>query len=48
MFEYAGSKVTFLQRTDFAGLHLDNTLKDGEWRYLTEEETEILKKAVNS
>lgn len=44
MFEYAGSTVTFLQRTEFGGLSLDHALGSGQWRYLSETEIETLKK----
>lgn len=43
MFEYADSKVIFLERLSFGGVALDTRLKRGEWRMLTEQEEKILK-----
>ena len=41
----AGQKeVLYLKRLYFAGLTLDESLSEGEWRELTDEEIEILKK----
>ena len=37
-----GNKVTFLERIKFAHLELDSSLSRGEWRMLTEAETESL------
>ena len=37
-----GSSVVFLERIEFAGIPLDRTLARGEWRYLTESETNSL------
>jgi 16S rRNA pseudouridine516 synthase len=37
------NKITYLERISFGPLSLDNSLARGEWRYLTEEETEALK-----
>ncbi len=42
MLESVGNKVTYLERVEFATIPLDTTLKRGEWRYLTNEEIEIL------
>lgn len=42
MVEAVGSKVTFLERISFGGIALDRTLKRGEWRHLTPEETKLL------
>lgn len=42
MFEQVGSKITRLKRIKFAEIDLDDSLKDGEWRHLTDEEVEIL------
>ena len=40
----AGEKeVTYLKRLTFGGIELDESLKEGEWRYLTEEELAILR-----
>ena len=36
-------EVTALNRTEFAGLELDEGLAEGEWRLLTSEEINILK-----
>lgn len=43
MFESRGKKVTFLKRIKFAGLPLDETLEEGEYRELTEEELAKIK-----
>ncbi|MBQ9115386.1 MAG: rRNA pseudouridine synthase [Clostridia bacterium] len=45
MFERAGSEVVFLKRESFGGIPLDGSLQPGEWRYLTDEEQERLRKA---
>ena len=46
MFQYAGSEVETLIRTDFAFLNL-NGLDTGEYRHLTEEEIIKLKKLTD-
>ena len=38
MFEAFGLKVTYLKRLSMGSLTLDETLEEGQWRYLTEEE----------
>lgn len=43
MFEYVNCKVTYLKRTSFAGLALDENLKLGSVRKLTKEELDTLK-----
>ncbi len=43
MFEYANSKVIFLERLSFGGVQLDDRLQRGEWRMLTEDEENTLK-----
>ena len=43
MLEAVCNKVTYLERIEFAGIPLDNTLSRGEWRELTKAEEEILK-----
>ena len=47
MFERLGNKITSLNRDAFAGIELDPALAPGEWRELTEEETETLLSAAN-
>ena len=42
IFEYLGYKVTKLDRTYFAGLTKKN-LKRGDWRFLTEQEVNMLR-----
>lgn len=42
MMEAVGSSVTYLKRISFGGIELDGTLNEGDFRYLTEEEIEIL------
>ena len=44
MFEAVGKKVTYLQRIEFGGLTLDDDLEEGEYRELTEEELQLLKR----
>ena len=46
MFQYAGSEVETLIRTDFAFLNL-NGLDTGEYRHLTEEEITKLKELTD-
>ena len=46
MFERADSEVVFLKRLSFGGVLLDKTLAPGEWRYLTEEEEQTLRRAA--
>lgn len=43
MFAAVGSEVLFLKRLSFGSLGLDNTLKPGEYRSLTEIEVNLLK-----
>ena len=43
MFEYVNCRVTYLKRTSFAGLTLDENLKLGSVRKLTKEELDVLK-----
>lgn len=43
MFEAVGKKVLYLKRLTFGPLVLDETLRPGEYRYLTEEEIRDLK-----
>ena len=38
------NKITYLERISFGPLELDNSLARGEWRYLTEEEINSLRK----
>lgn len=40
------NRVTYLERISFAGIPLDPSLSRGEWRYLTDEEIEMLRKAT--
>lgn len=47
MFFSVGSQITSLSRVTFAGLPLDGSLSEGEWRYLTEDEENRLKIAGN-
>ena len=46
MVEAAGGKVTYLKRITFGTLSLDDSLEKGNYRKLTEEELDILKKQV--
>ena len=43
MVEAVGCNVTFLKRISFGNLVLDESLKEGKWRHLTNEEIESLK-----
>jgi len=44
MFEYVGKRVLYLKRLSMGGLFLDEGLQTGDFRELTEEEIELLKK----
>ncbi|MCQ2386040.1 MAG: rRNA pseudouridine synthase [Clostridia bacterium] len=46
MMETEGSRVTFLERLSFGNIPLDPALGRGEWRLLTERETDILREAA--
>ena len=41
------NKVTYLERIRFSDIALDNSLRRGEWRFLTDKEKEILESAEN-
>ena len=43
MMEYVGCTVTYLERIEFGGIKLDNNLKRGEFRSLSEEEIKMLR-----
>ncbi len=45
MFEAVGSSITYLRRVEFGGIPLDESLKEGEWRELTDGEIETLRSA---
>ena len=42
MLEAVNNKVIFLERVEFGTIPLDNSLNRGDWRYLTQEEIDIL------
>ena len=42
MFEAVGKQVLYLKRLEMGPLKLDDTLKPGEYRKLTEKEKEVL------
>ncbi|GAX89808.1 pseudouridine synthase [Effusibacillus lacus] len=44
MFEAVGKKVTYLKRISMGPLHLDESLEPGEYRELTDEEIDLLKR----
>jgi 16S rRNA pseudouridine516 synthase len=44
MFESVGKKVVYLRRISFGGLPLDESLEEGEYRELTEEELKVLRR----
>lgn len=46
MFHAVGGEVIYLKRISFGPLKLDDTLREGEYRALTKQETELLKSAV--
>lgn len=46
MFEAVGSNITYLKRVEFGTVKLDETLAEGEWRELEENELEALKNAA--
>ncbi|KHO61532.1 pseudouridine synthase [Thermoanaerobacter sp. YS13] len=46
MFESVGKKVIYLKRLAMGSLTLDENLKPGEWRELSEEELSLLKKSI--
>ncbi len=46
MFEAVGSSITYLKRVEFGTVKLDGALAEGQWRELTGEEVEALKRAV--
>ena len=46
MMHALGSEITYLERITFASLPLDPLLQRGEWRYLTDDETEQLRLAL--
>ncbi len=48
MFEALGCKVTYLKRISMGNLRLDETLRPGQYRPLTEQEIEMLKKQSRS
>ena len=43
IFRSLGNEVSYLKRIEFAGIHLDSNLKEGEWRHLNEYELAVLK-----
>lgn len=44
MLEAVDNKIIYLERISFAGVELDASLERGEWRYLTNEEENLLLK----
>lgn len=44
MLHAVGNKITYLERIRFADIDLDASLARGEWRFLTDNETEKLRK----
>ncbi len=41
MFASTGNKIVYLKRMSFGRITLDETLEEGQWRYLTDEEEEL-------
>jgi 16S rRNA pseudouridine516 synthase len=48
MFEAVGSSITYLRRVTFGGIPLDESLSEGEWRELSDEEISILRENQKS
>lgn len=46
MFEAVGSKIVYLERTVFASIPLDVSLRRGEWRYLDNGEISVLEEHI--
>ena len=46
MFEKLDNKVTYLKRVQFGDIKLDESLKPGEYRELTEEEIKMFKREI--
>ena len=44
MLEAVNNKIIYLERISFAGVELDRSLERGQWRYLTDEEENLLLK----
>ena len=44
MLEAVNNKVIYLERVEFGTIRLDTSLERGEWRYLTQDEIDILVK----
>lgn len=44
MFAYIENKITYLERISFGEIPIDESLKRGEWRYLTSDEISLLMK----
>jgi 16S rRNA pseudouridine516 synthase len=44
MLEAVDNKIIYLERISFAGVELDRSLERGQWRYLTNEEENLLLK----
>ena len=42
MAEAVHNQITYLERVTFGPIALDTTLERGEWRYLTQEEQQLL------
>lgn len=42
MLEAVNNKVIYLERVEFGKIPLDTSLERGEWRYLTQDETDVL------
>jgi len=47
MFRAVNNTVVYLKRMEFGGIKLDETLAKGEWRYLTDDELELLRSVQN-
>lgn len=47
MFHQLGKEVVYLKRVEMAGIRLEDSLKKGQWRQLTEKEIEKLKEQAD-
>lgn len=48
MAESVNNKITYLERVSFGPIKLDTSLERGQWRYLTEEEQQMLESKAKS
>lgn len=46
MLEAVGSKITYLRRVEFGGITLGEALAEGQWRELSEDEINTLRRCA--